>query len=97
VALAYLGRAFITAGRRNDARKILDSLLQLERQGYAVSTGIGYLYYQLGEREKGFAWLEKAHQAREQELLYLGVGPCLDSIRADPRCTALLKKMGLRE
>ncbi len=97
VGLAYLGRAYISAGRRDDARRILDSLLQFERQGYAVSTGIGYLYFQLGEKEKGLAWLEKAYQAREPELLYLAVDPSLESVRSDSRCVALLKKMGLRD
>jgi tetratricopeptide (TPR) repeat protein len=95
--LAYLGRAYIKAGRKEDGRRILDSLLQLTQQGYALSTGIGLLYFRLGDRQKTFEWLEKAYQARETELLYLLVDPLCDDVRSDPRCVALLKKMGLRQ
>jgi tetratricopeptide (TPR) repeat protein len=96
VTLAYAGRAYATAGRRNDALRVLDELLQLEKEGNAVCTGIAFIYYKLGDIDKAFEWLEKAYQDHEGELVYLGVDPLWDDLRPDARCTELLKKMGLR-
>ena len=97
VTLTYVGRAYAMAGRKADALKVLDELLLLAQQGNAVRSGIGFIYYRLGEKDKAFEWLEKAYQGREAELAYLGVDPLWDDLRSDPRCVALLKKMGLRQ
>jgi tetratricopeptide (TPR) repeat protein len=85
------------AGRKVDALRVLDELLILAQKGNAVYAGVGFIYYRLGEKDKAFEWLERAYQAREAELIYLGVDPHLDDLRSDPRCITLLQKMGLRQ
>ncbi len=96
-SFAILGPIYIKSGRKADALKMLNELLRLNRQGNSVAYGIASVYYELGEKEKAFAWLEKSYQNREMWLLVLGYDPLWDDIRSDPRGLALLKKMGLRK
>jgi hypothetical protein len=42
-----------------------------------------------------FEWLDEAYKQRDRGLLWLKVDPLFDSLRSDPRFTALLKKIGL--
>jgi len=53
------------------------------------------LYTRLGQNEKALDQLELALEKREGELVYINVNPRFDSLRSDPRFTAILKKMGL--
>jgi TolB-like protein/Flp pilus assembly protein TadD len=94
---AILGPIYAKSGRKADALNMLDELLRLDQQGNPVSYGIANVYFELGEKEKAFEWLEKSYQNREMWLLVLGSDPLWDDIRSDPRGIALLKKMGLRK
>ncbi len=96
-ALAPQGWIYAKAGRKADALHVLKELLLIDQQGINISYGIAFLYYELGEKDKAFKWLDKSYQNREVWLLLLGVDPLLDDIRSDPRGIALLKKMGLRK
>ena len=96
-ALTYLGCAYARAGKSNDALQVLKELRILIQQRNAVSSGIGLIYYELGQKEKAFEWLEKAYQSRESDLLFLLADPLFEDLRSDPRCIALLKKMGLEK
>jgi TolB-like protein/Flp pilus assembly protein TadD len=58
-----------------------------------ASIGFGYAF--VGEREKAFAWLEKAYAQRDRGLSGLRTDPTIDSIRDDPRYHDLLRRMGL--
>ena len=94
--IAPLGWIYAKAGQKNDALHLLDTLLQLSRQGYSVSYGIGLIYYELGEKDRAFEWFEKSYENREMWLVGIAYDPLWDDARADPRGIALLKKMGLR-
>jgi len=94
--LADLGRAYARAGRKSEAQKILNDLLEFQKRGYVVSGSIANVYYGLGDKDKTFEWLEKACQDKS---IYPGIktDPIWDSIRSDPRFRALLKKIGLEK
>jgi hypothetical protein len=51
----------------------------------------------IGEKERAFAWLEKAYQQHDPALAQLKVDPSVDNLRSDPRYPALLKKLGLSD
>jgi tetratricopeptide (TPR) repeat protein len=95
--LVPLGWIYARAGRKADALRVLEELLRLAQHGNSVSYGIAFLYYELGEKDKAFEWFEKAYQDRDIWLESLGTDPLWDNLRLDPRCIALLKKMGLRK
>ena len=48
-----------------------------------------------GERDSAFEWLERAYARHDLELRWLKIDPFLRNLRADPRYTALLRKMNL--
>jgi DNA-binding winged helix-turn-helix (wHTH) protein/TolB-like protein len=63
---------------------------------YYVSADTPASYYaRLGDRERAFEWLERAFEERSAHLVFLKVSPMYDNLRADPRYTDLLRRMGL--
>jgi tetratricopeptide (TPR) repeat protein len=49
----------------------------------------------LGEREKAFEWLDRAFREREGVLMFLKVDDRLETLRSDPRFTALARRLRL--
>jgi hypothetical protein len=45
--------------------------------------------------ERALEWLERAYEARDQNLPYIAAIPIWDSLRADPRFAGLLRRMNL--
>ena len=93
--LGPLGSCYAGSGDKGQARKLLDELNAAAQQAYVAPITWVMLYLGLGEMDAAFAWLEKAAEARDPLLYYLKVGPIYDSIRDDPRCAALLNRIGL--
>ena len=93
--MGYLGHAYALSGRRDEAQKLLDELKTPSDQGYEIRYYIALIYVGLGENDQAFAWLEEAYNERDEVLGILKVDPMLDSLRADPRFTSLLKRVGL--
>ncbi len=54
-----------------------------------------YLYAILGDKDRAFAWLEKAFQQRTHGVPLLKLDPTWDDIRSDPRFTDLERRVGL--
>jgi TolB-like protein/DNA-binding winged helix-turn-helix (wHTH) protein/tetratricopeptide (TPR) repeat protein len=93
---AYLGRAYALAGRRAESAKILDELQAASRESYVSPIDFALIYTALGERDQAFLWLERAYQDRSNYLRYLKVDPRYDSLRSDPRFSALLNRLGFQ-
>ena len=49
------------------AQKIIDELQQLAKSRYVSSFQIAAIYAGLGEKDKAFAWLEKAYEERSED------------------------------
>jgi TolB-like protein/Tfp pilus assembly protein PilF len=81
----------------NEARKVLNDLLEQSKSGYIAPSLVGRLYLVLGEHDLGFEWLEKAYEERDLYLLTLKVDPGFEilGLDSDPRYIALLRKMNL--
>jgi len=91
-----LGFAYAAAGRRQQAKAILDKL-KLRYKARAVPAGsIAILYGALGEVDEAFVWLEKAYDERDPELTYVNVpGRRFEPLRHDPRFQDLVRRVGL--
>jgi tetratricopeptide (TPR) repeat protein len=63
------------AGRKAEANKILNELLELNRHRYVTPPALANVYIGLGEKDQAFFWLEKAYQDRSNYLAYLKVFP----------------------
>ena len=95
MAIATLGYIYALAERRDEARKVLDDLLELSKKEHVSSFYVALVYTCLGQKDQAFEWLEKAYEERGEYLPQLKVYPLFDSLRSDPRYKALLKKMNL--
>ena len=94
-ALGILGLAYGLAGRKADATKVLNELLELNKTRYVTPAALVNVYIGLGDKEQAFVWLEKAFQERSNYVAFLKVFPILDPIRSDPRFNDLVHRIGL--
>ncbi len=68
--------------------------LKQQKKGYVASLHIAELYADLGDRDRAFEWLENGYKEHDFFMEPLRTEFQLDSLHADPRYAALLKKMG---
>ena len=91
--LGSLGRVYAAAGRRKEAREILQQLNELSKQRYVTPYVLGQTYAALGEIDEAFCWLETGYQERAAWMVVLKIDPHLDPLRCDPRFEDLLRRM----
>ena len=91
----YLGYLYARSGRRTEALAIARSLERYLQQHYESPLGLIALYGALGDRDRAFAWLDRALDERSLELFGIAVDPFVDSLRDDPRFARCLERMGL--
>ena len=70
---------------------------ELSAHSYVAPYNVAVIYAGLGERDKAFAWLNRAYEDRSYLLVYLTADARLDSLRADPRFDELRRRVGLPE
>jgi tetratricopeptide (TPR) repeat protein len=93
-----LAVTYARMGKTSEARNILREMLELAARKYVSPEQVAMIYANLGEKDQAFIWIEKAYEARSAWLVtVILVSPSYDPIRADPRYTALLRKMRLEQ
>jgi len=80
------------AGHRERALAIIHGLEQLEAP---PSHSIALAWTALGDRDRAFAWLERAYRDRLPLLRVVTVADGFEPLRADPRYAGLVRRMGL--
>ena len=93
--LGELGATYAAAGRRDEAREVLDELRDRPQAGRAEPLAVAEVLAGLGERDSAFERLERAREEGSWFLNNLAANPRWDPIRDDPRFTVLLKQLGL--
>jgi hypothetical protein len=89
-----LGFAYTVSGRRDEARRTL-AKRQMHQQGVVPYASVAILYGALGESSEAFAWLEKAYEERDPQLIYLKAGRRFEPLRKDPRFGQFVRPVGL--
>ena len=89
-----LGHAYAAAGKRDEARAILEEIAERSRRSYVPSYFSALVYAGLEEKDRAFEWLERAYQERSTVLAYLNLDPRLANLRGDPRFSDLLRRVG---
>ena len=92
---AQLGYAYAVAGKTAEAHRVLDELRDLSRDRYVSPFRFALVYIGLGDKDQAFAWLSKTFDEDPYRLTGLKANPRFDSLRSDPRCTDLLRRMKL--
>jgi TolB-like protein/Tfp pilus assembly protein PilF len=94
--LGLVGHADAASGRRTDAHKILSKLEQVQTKRYVPALYFAMIYTGLNDKDKSFAWLDKAYEEHCEYLVYLPTEPMADPLRGDPRFSRLLSRLGLK-
>jgi serine/threonine protein kinase/tetratricopeptide (TPR) repeat protein len=92
----FLGYALAKAGRTEESREILGSLIEEAKTKYVSWMGISDIYRGLGEKDHAFAALELAYEQGDTRMVGIRARADVDSYwKNDQRFAELLKKIGL--
>jgi hypothetical protein len=83
------------SGYRGAVRRYAELQEEQSKRHYIDPALIAGNYAAIGEKDKAFAWLEKACAEKSAWLLYVKADPTFVSLRSDPRYADLLHRMGL--
>jgi serine/threonine protein kinase len=97
IVRANAGYTLAAAGRRTEARAILDQLRARSAVAYVPASNLALVHLGLGEHDKALDRLEEAADARDLLLTFLTVEPRWAGLAGHPRFTALLARIGLRQ
>jgi TolB-like protein/DNA-binding winged helix-turn-helix (wHTH) protein/tetratricopeptide (TPR) repeat protein len=89
LGLAY---AFVVAGRRVEAMKLLREI----KDPYEDPLYSALVYASLGNRDRAFAVLERAYDRHTLHWGVLKADPQFDILRSDPRYVTLMRRVGLQ-
>jgi tetratricopeptide (TPR) repeat protein len=92
--LAALGTAYAMAGMRGAAHKIVDRLQASQAEHYVLPYNIVKIYAACCDKERALEWLERAYQEGNPDLIELNSEPLLDSLRGEPKFSALMRRIG---
>jgi tetratricopeptide (TPR) repeat protein len=68
---AFLAHAYGFAGRRAEARVVLDELLSSARTAYVPPTTIAAAYVGLGDNTEAIRWLERGFDGRDGDMVLM--------------------------
>ena len=92
--IALSGQLAAMMGRPEEARQALMALDEMEKHRYVDFFWRALLYVGLGDKDRALQFLEQSYANNEgYEIGLIRVDPMLDSLRAEPRFQALVKKV----
>jgi len=94
--LALLGHAYAVAGKKAEAKQVLNDLQQLQEQRYVSPYTVAAIYAGLGDQEQAFKWLDRAVEERDIWLMNLKVDPVFAKLRSQRKFTDTLASIRLR-
>src|SRR5215467_2370693 len=92
---AGLGWIYGLAGRRRDALTVLRQLQELEKHSFVDPYNSAVIYAGLDDKDRAFAELDRAFSSQSNSAPFLKSDPFWNSMKADPRYAALLRRVGL--
>jgi Flp pilus assembly protein TadD len=95
--VAALGYAYAVAGKKDEAKNILERLDILSHDTIITSLSLAEIHAALGEKEQALDRIELGVAEREDKAAYIKVDPAFDSLRSEPRFTEILRKIGLEK
>lgn len=92
---AALGGLLAARGASTEARQVLQVLSDRARTGYLSPVLLAQVAARLGETEAALHHLEHAREMRAADLIWVGVRPAFDTLRAEPGFATLLQTLRL--
>jgi DNA-binding winged helix-turn-helix (wHTH) protein/TolB-like protein/Flp pilus assembly protein TadD len=93
--LSLMGFTYARMGGKAKAEDIIRQLKELSRRKYVSPVHMARINVGLGNTEHAFELLEQGYQARDYNMPYLRADPTFESLRLDPRFSALVRRLGL--
>ena len=90
----YLADPFCRIGKQSEVLKWIETWERVSTQGHVESFLMALMNAPTGNRDKAFAWLERAFEERSVNIPFLKVHPQLDTLRSDPRFQNLVRRVG---
>ena len=90
-----LAVTYARAGRKDDARKVIETMETYRRDHYYPVELIAVSYANIGEIDKAFEWMNRVFETRSFIWSFLCGGAEWEPMRRDPRWAALRKRAGL--
>jgi TolB-like protein/Tfp pilus assembly protein PilF len=90
---AMLAQVHATAGRREEARVVLENLLAGRTSDPVLPFEVALVYAALGASDRAMEWLEKGFQVHDPNMVSLKTNPLLDPLRGDERFADLVRRM----
>ena len=95
LALRDAGFAYAKTGRRDKAEEMIARYRVIAKTEWVPTGRIAAIYGALGEKDKAFAELEKAFEARDWDMHRLNVEVYMRPLRDDPRFAGFVKRLNL--
>src|SRR5262249_46145444 len=89
-----LSSSYVSAGKPEEARRILDQLLLRSQSHFVPPSHLALVYCYLGDREHALDWLEEAFRIRDPKIVSLG-DVWWKNIENDPRFQESRRGVGL--
>jgi tetratricopeptide (TPR) repeat protein len=67
----------------------------IHQNGDSWPSEIARVYAFRGEKDRSFEWLDRAYEARDEDLYFARSDPLLKNLESDPRYKAFFRKMNL--
>jgi serine/threonine-protein kinase len=90
-----LGYALAASGQSEQARQVRAELQATAQHTYVKPLAFAWIAIALDEMDMAFARLEEAYAERDPYLTLLTADPIYDTLRTDPRFSALVQRLGL--
>ncbi|HEX2790695.1 MAG TPA: tetratricopeptide repeat protein [Steroidobacteraceae bacterium] len=87
--------AQFAAGRKADSDAQLAKAIR--HNGASWASEIARVYAFRGEKDHAFEWLDRAYEARDEDLYFMKADPLFKNLEGDPRYRAFLRRMNLPE
>ena len=94
-ALTSLAVGLARVGHLDEAERLLNEHLALQRSTLVSPINIAYILAAMKRIDSAFEWLEKAIDVRDHWLTMLRVEPWFDDLRDDPRFDAFVTRVGI--
>ena len=91
--LARLGRMYAVSGKLQEARHLLNELLELEKVQYVSPYSIALVYAGLNEKEHALSWLRKGLEQRAGRMVRLQFDPRFKILRQEPGFDEILRRL----
>lgn len=94
-SLALLGHVYGKLGKRSEAEAVRKELEKRYADKQADGRDLVVVYAGLEDKDKAFAWLEKAFADRSMFMAFLKLEPLMDTLHSDPRWSELERRVGV--